>query len=62
MNAPRYPSWPSNKSPYGDLSVAVTNASDGSGRFIVNLESMTEQLVTVDVTVDGTERVTLSTL
>jgi hypothetical protein len=47
---------------YGDLSVAVTKASDGSGRFNVNLESMTEAQVTVDVTVDGTERDTYTTM
>lgn len=41
---------------YGDLSVAVTKAADGSGRFIVNVESATEQQLTVDVTVDGSKR------
>lgn len=45
---------------YGDLSVAVTKASDGSGRFVVNLESMTEQQVEVNVTVDGEDAITLT--
>jgi hypothetical protein len=47
---------------YGDLSVAVTQASDGSGRFIVNLESMTEEQVTVNVTVDGDDAATFTTV
>ena len=45
---------------YGDLSVAVTKASDGSGRYVVNLESMTEEQVTVNVTVDGEDAITLT--
>jgi len=46
---------------YGDLSVAVTKASDGSGRFVVNLESMSDQPVTVNVTVDGEDATTVTT-